>query len=129
MGVPSTRRWRADGDKATLRGSLVDVPPREDAIETALSNKLAQRAAAREAQRKAAAKEIAEFTGEFLNAARHCFEMIDKDDSGSLDREEIVASSVLSRAAVPTASSSKSAIGLASRRWRGGRDSEARRDV
>ena len=58
--------------------------------------------------------------------------MIDKDDSGSLDREEIVASSVLSRragAAVPTASSGKNAIGLASRRWRGGRDSEARRDV
>ena len=55
--------------------------------------------------------------------------MIDKDDSGSLDREEIVASSVLSRAAVPTASSGKSAIGLASRRWRGGRASEARRDV
>ena len=57
--------------------------------------------------------------------------MIDKDDSGSLDREEIVASSVLlgAGAAVPTASSGKSAIGLASRRWRGGRDSEARRDV
>ena len=55
----------------------------EDAIETALSNKLAQRAAAREAQRKAAAKEIAEFTGEFLNAARHCFEMIDKDGGGT----------------------------------------------
>ena len=56
----------------------------EDAIETALSNKLAQRAAAREAQRKAAAKEIAEFTGEFLNAARKCFELIDKDGGGTL---------------------------------------------
>ena len=62
----------------------------EDAIETALSNKLAQRAAAREAQRKAAAKEIAEFTGEFLNAARHCFEMIDKDGGGTLSTAEIV---------------------------------------
>ena len=90
MGVPSTRRWRADGNKATLRGSLVDVPPREDAIETALSNKLAQRAAAREAQRKAAAKEIAEFTGEFLNAARKCFELIDKDGGGTLSTAEIV---------------------------------------
>jgi hypothetical protein len=90
LGVPSTRRWRADGNKATLRGSLVDVPPREDAIETALSNKLAQRAAAREAQRKAAAKEIAEFTGEFLNAARKCFELIDKDGGGTLSTAEIV---------------------------------------
>ena len=62
----------------------------EDAIETALSNKLAQRAAAREAQRKAAAKEIAEFTGEFLNAARRCFEMIDKDGGGTLSTAEIV---------------------------------------
>ena len=90
FGSPSTRRWRADGNKATLRGSLVDVPPREDAIETALSNKLAQRAAAREAQRKAAAKEIAEFTGEFLNAARKCFELIDKDGGGTLSTAEIV---------------------------------------
>ena len=62
----------------------------EDAIETALSNKLAQRAAAREAQRKAAAKEIAEFTGEFLNAARKCFELIDKDGGGTLSTAEIV---------------------------------------
>ena len=50
------------------RGSPVDVPRREDAIETALRNKLAQRAKAREAQAKAAAKEIAKFTSEFLNA-------------------------------------------------------------
>ena len=50
------------------RGSPVDVPRREEAIETALRNKLAQRAKAREAQAKAAAKEIAKFTSEFLNA-------------------------------------------------------------
>ena len=49
-------------------GSPVDVPRREDAIETTLRNKLAQRAKAREAQAKAAAKEIAKFTSEFLNA-------------------------------------------------------------
>ena len=50
------------------RSSPVDVPRREEAIETALRNKLAQRAKAREAQAKAAAKEIAKFTSEFLNA-------------------------------------------------------------
>ena len=42
------------------------------------------------AQRKAAAKEIAEFTGEFLNAARKCFELIDKDGGGTLSTAEIV---------------------------------------
>ena len=68
MGERSTRRWRR-------HGSPVDVPRREDAIETALRNKLAQRAKAREAQAKAAAKEIAKFTSEFLNAARQCFIM------------------------------------------------------
>ena len=52
-------------------------------IEIALQNKLEQRAAAREAQAKAAQKEIAEFTGEFLSAARQCFQLIDKDCGGS----------------------------------------------
>ena len=53
-------------------------------------NKLEQRAAAREAQAKAAQKEIAEFTGEFLSAARQCFQLIDKDCGGSLSKTEIV---------------------------------------
>ena len=83
MGERSTRRWRR-------HGSPVGVPRREDAIETALRNKLAQRAKAREAQAKAAAKEIAKFTSEFLNAARQCFIMIDKDNSGTLEKPEIV---------------------------------------
>ena len=55
-----------------------------------LKDKLAQRAKAREAQAKAAAKEIAKFTSEFLNAARQCFIMIDKDNSGTLEKPEIV---------------------------------------
>ena len=41
-------------------------------------------------QAKAAQKEIAEFTAEFLNAARKCFQMIDKDGSGTLTKTEIV---------------------------------------
>ena len=41
---------------------------------------------------RAAEKADAEFSAEFLNAAREVFLMIDKDDSGSLDREEIVKS-------------------------------------
>ena len=124
-------RFRVDAATA-CRGSPVGVPRREEAIETALANKLADRAAKRELEAARAAKEIEEFSNEFLNAAREVFLMIDKDDSGSLDREEIVASSVLSRrrrGRAATASSGKNAIGLASRRWRGGRDSEACRDV
>ena len=63
---------------------------REEAIEVALSNKLADRAAKREMQAKAAQKEIEEFTLDFKNAARRCFELIDKDGGGTLSITEIV---------------------------------------
>ena len=104
---------------------------REAAINRGLAKRLEQMADERARAARAAEKADAEFSAEFLNAAREVFLMIDKDDSGSLDREEIVASSVLlgAGAAVPTASSGKNAIGLASLQWRGGRDSEACRDV
>ena len=68
----------------------IDLCEWETCIEIALQNKLEQRAAAREAQAKAAQKEIAEFTGEFLSAARQCFQLIDKDCGGSLSKTEIV---------------------------------------
>ena len=68
----------------------IDLCEWEACIEIALQNKLEQRAAAREAQAKAAQKEIAEFTGEFLSAARQCFQLIDKDCGGSLSKVEIV---------------------------------------
>ena len=72
------------------RSSPVDVPRREECIEIALKNKLQQRAAKREADAKRAQKEIAEFTGQFLSAARRCFELIDKDGGGTLSTAEIV---------------------------------------
>ena len=72
------------------RGSPVDVSRREECIEIALKNKLQQRAAKREADAKRAQKEIAEFTGQFLSAARRCFELIDKDGGGTLSTDEIV---------------------------------------
>ena len=87
--MPSTRRWRAGGVEV-LRGSPVDVPRREECIEVALSAKLEQREAKREAQAKAAAAEVAAFTLDFKNAARRCFELIDKDEGGTLDKGEIV---------------------------------------
>ena len=73
-----------------LRGSPVDVPPRETCIEDALKNKLAARAAKRELDAKNAAKEIEAFTSDFLNAARKCFNLIDKDMSGTLEIDEII---------------------------------------
>ena len=63
---------------------------REDAIAKALQKKLEQRRAMREANAEAFRKEIEEFTANFLNAAREAFALIDKDDSGSLSKTEIV---------------------------------------
>ena len=78
------------GSPKYVAGSPVDVPRREECIEIALKNKLQQRAAKREADAKRAQKEIAEFTGQFLSAARRCFELIDKDGGGTLSTAEIV---------------------------------------
>ncbi|KAH8092911.1 hypothetical protein JL720_5079 [Aureococcus anophagefferens] len=84
-------------DKAEVKAVKTDQkvikflrPEWEEAIESALANKLEARAAKREAQAKAARKEIEEFTSEFVSAARKCFEMIDKDNSGTLTKVEIV---------------------------------------
>ena len=86
------RRVSRDGAGAEVRrGSPVDVPRREEAIETALAAKLEQRAKARELDAKAASKEIEEFTFEFKNAARECFQLIDKDHGGSLSKQEMSA--------------------------------------
>ena len=75
----------------------LDVDEWEAAINRGLAKRLEQMADERARAARAAEKADAEFSAEFLNAAREVFLMIDKDDSGSLDREEIVASSVLSR--------------------------------
>ena len=92
--MPSTRR-RSAGDVRRRRGrESVDeahlLPRREDAIAKALQKKLEQRRAMREANAEAFRKEIEEFTANFLNAAREAFALIDKDDSGSLSKTEIV---------------------------------------
>ena len=75
----------------------LDVDEWEAAINRGLAKRLEQMADERARAARAAEKADAEFSADFLNAAREVFLMIDKDDSGSLDREEIVASSVLSR--------------------------------
>ena len=90
----STRRQRAGGVDVRRGRESVDaahlLPRREDAIAKALQKKLEQRRAMREANAEAFRKEIEEFTANFLNAAREAFALIDKDDSGSLSKTEIV---------------------------------------
>merc|ERR1712093_598192 len=49
-----------------------------------------RRALRREADAAAAQREIENFTAEFKNAARKCFQLIDKDQGGTLSHEEIV---------------------------------------
>ena len=83
--MPSTRRSLFDSCSPV-------VTRREAAIETALKAKLEQRRVEREQAQSANRAEIEAFTAEFLNAARECFLMIDKDNSGTLTKTEIVHS-------------------------------------
>ena len=93
----SRRSWR---DSETLAIDAVDaLPPRrgmtpdarrDEAISRGLAKRLEQLAAERERRERAAEKADAEFSNEFLNAARKCFEMIDDDQSGTLEKAEIV---------------------------------------
>ena len=64
---------------------------RDEAISRGLAKRLEQLAAERERRERAAEKADAEFSNEFLNAARKCFEMIDDDQSGTLEKAEMSA--------------------------------------
>ena len=81
--TPSTRRL-LDGV------SLVDLRTGEEAINRGLAKRLQQLADERERRERAALAADAEFTAEFLSAARAVFNMIDVDESGDLEKEEIV---------------------------------------
>ena len=74
----------------TSKDGEVDMEEWEEAINRGLAKRLAQLAAERERRERAAEKADAEFSVEFLNAARKCFEMIDVDESGTLEKAEIV---------------------------------------
>ena len=68
----------------------LDVAEWEAAINRGLAKRLEQMADERARAARAAEKADAEFSVEFLNAARKCFEMIDVDESGTLEKEEVV---------------------------------------
>ena len=82
--TPSTRRL-LDGV------SLVDLRTGEEAINRGLAKRLDQLANERERREKAARAEDENFSVEFLSAARKVFEMIDVDESGTLEKAEMSA--------------------------------------
>jgi hypothetical protein len=69
---------------------LVDLRTGEEAINRGLAKRLQQLADERERRERAALAADAEFTAEFLSAARAVFNMIDVDESGDLEKQEIV---------------------------------------
>ena len=71
--------------------SLVDVRTGETAIQKGLAHRLEQLSIERQRRDRANARADEEFSAEFLSAARAVFLMIDKDDSGFLDKEEMSA--------------------------------------
>ena len=74
---------------------MVDLRTGEEAINRGLAKRLQQLADERERRERAALAADAEFTAEFLSAARAVFNMIDVDESGDLEKEEIVLPGVL----------------------------------
>ena len=68
----------------------VDIDEWEEATDRGLAKRLDQLANERERREKAAAAEDENFSVEFLGAARKVFEMIDVDESGTLDKAEVV---------------------------------------
>ena len=67
----------------------------ETAINRGLAKRLEQMAKERERRERAAAAADEEFSAEFLTAARKVFQMIDDDDSGTLEKAEIVLPGVV----------------------------------
>ena len=69
----------------------IDVEEWETAIQKGLAHRLEQLSIERQRRDRANARADEEFSAEFLSAARAVFLMIDKDDSGFLDKEEMSA--------------------------------------
>ena len=70
--------------------SRVDSRTGEEAIYRGLAKRVEQLQAEQERRMRAAAAADEEFSAEFLTMARAVFDMIDKDQSGTLTKKEIV---------------------------------------
>ena len=73
-----------------LRVNITSYAHRETAINRGLAKRLQQMSEERARAARAAAAEDEEFSAEFLSMARQVFQMIDKDNSGTLVKQEIV---------------------------------------
>ena len=102
------------------RRSLVDVRTGETAIQKGLAHRLEQLSIERQRRDRANARADEEFSAEFLSAARAVFLMIDKDDSGFLDKEEMSARCVRPSTCARRGDGARSAAALAVRRVWGG---------
>ena len=87
--IRSTRRL-LDGVAVSAPDSRVDSRTGEEAIYRGLAKRVEQLQAEQERRMRAAAAADEEFSAEFLTMARAVFDMIDKDQSGTLTKKEIV---------------------------------------
>ena len=93
--TPSTRRLldgvaRFSHGRVVAPDSRVDSRTGEEAIYRGLAKRVEQLQAEQERRMRAAAAADEEFSAEFLTMARAVFDMIDKDQSGTLTKKEIV---------------------------------------
>ena len=74
----------------STRITITPVARREEAIQRGLKRRLEQLSEERERRARAAAAADEDFSAEFLTMARQVFDMIDVDESGYLDKDEII---------------------------------------
>ena len=67
----------------------------ESAINRGLAKRLKDLEKERERRNRAAREDDLQFSLDFLSTSRKVFRMIDKDDSGTLEKDEIVRASAL----------------------------------
>ena len=73
----------------TSKDGELDIDEWESAINRGLAKRLKDLEKERERRERASTAADEEFSTEFLGLARKAFQMIDKDDSGTLEKEEI----------------------------------------
>ena len=88
--IRSTRRLLDGVARFRAPDSRVDSRTGEEAIYRGLAKRVEQLQAEQERRMRAAAAADEEFSAEFLTMARAVFDMIDKDQSGTLTKKEIV---------------------------------------
>ena len=87
---PSRTRRELPRDPTSLTPCVSTQEEWETAINRGLAKRLKDLEKERERRERASTAADEEFSTEFLGLARKAFQMIDKDDSGTLEKEEIL---------------------------------------